>query len=264
MLIFGYGPRAPKDRGAVAPLQCANCGNVTWYDLVTQRSWFSLFFVPVFPVRTTDALVCTTCQHAIPLGRPAATAAIDMVRTTERHRNGQLDAMAYGQAVDAFWQRVDGRVGPGRTPEGASWWSAPSGGPERPGADSPSPAAGAPVAAAGAAAVGGGLLSTPIVRPPAPPPAPPDPFAPTESAPPAPAAGPTTPAPTQPVADPAAAAVPGTDSTAPLPAADPAAALPPPDLADRRPDPPAGWYADPHGAATERYWDGSRWTNATR
>jgi hypothetical protein len=28
--------------------------------------------------------------------------------------------------------------------------------------------------------------------------------------------------------------------------------------------PPEGWYADPHREATERWWDGSTWTGATR
>jgi Protein of unknown function (DUF2510) len=27
---------------------------------------------------------------------------------------------------------------------------------------------------------------------------------------------------------------------------------------------PAGWYPDPHGAASERYWDGSRWHDDVR
>lgn len=26
----------------------------------------------------------------------------------------------------------------------------------------------------------------------------------------------------------------------------------------------AGWYADPHGSAKERYWDGERWTDNVR
>ena len=32
---------------------------------------------------------------------------------------------------------------------------------------------------------------------------------------------------------------------------------PPPEL------PPAGWYADPTGEASLRYWDGHQWTSAT-
>jgi hypothetical protein len=33
--------------------------------------------------------------------------------------------------------------------------------------------------------------------------------------------------------------------------------VPPPPTAG----PPAGWYADPTGRATHRYWDGERWTD---
>lgn len=27
------------------------------------------------------------------------------------------------------------------------------------------------------------------------------------------------------------------------------------------PNPPAGWYPDPHAIASQRYWDGSQWLN---
>ena len=52
-----------------------------------------------------------------------------------------------------------------------------------------------------------------------------------------------------------------------LDAAPPAAALAPAAAPQPLPapsGPPAGWYADPHGAAgLMRYWDGSRWTDHT-
>ena len=121
MLIFGYGPRAPKDRGAVAPLRCPNCSNLTWYHLMTQRSSFSVFFVPLIPVKTEDLLVCDTCRAAIPLTRPQAARAADMVTETDRFRRERLSPVEYGLRVDSFWEQVTGTVGPGATPDGQRW-----------------------------------------------------------------------------------------------------------------------------------------------
>jgi hypothetical protein len=43
------------------------------------------------------------------------------------------------------------------------------------------------------------------------------------------------------------------------PVAGPASALPAAAVAP--PGPPAGWYPDPGGAATQRWWDGSAWSD---
>lgn len=40
--------------------------------------------------------------------------------------------------------------------------------------------------------------------------------------------------------------------------------VPPPSPPPQPAGPPEGWYPDPQGLATERWWDGRTWTNATK
>ncbi len=116
MLIFGYGPRAPKDHGKAAPLRCLHCGNQTYYHYVTQRTAVSLFFVPVIPTRSTDQLVCPVCRFDLPLTRPQAAHAMDMVRATNRYEQGALSHLEYMAMVDQFWAEIIGQV---PAPDGA-------------------------------------------------------------------------------------------------------------------------------------------------
>jgi hypothetical protein len=63
-------------------------------------------------------------------------------------------------------------------------------------------------------------------------------------------------------APPTTATAPGTSAPAGAAARGATAAAAPAPAARPAP-PPAGWYADPHGQARLRYWDGSRWTGHT-
>jgi hypothetical protein len=60
-----------------------------------------------------------------------------------------------------------------------------------------------------------------------------------------------------------AQAVPATDSPAPVdPVARPIPMGPPDASTAATSAPPAGWYQDPNGTGSTRYWDGAAWTDA--
>ncbi|MCX7620241.1 MAG: DUF2510 domain-containing protein [Acidimicrobiales bacterium] len=110
MLIFGYGPRPPKDHGPAAPIKCLRCGNQTYYHYVTQKTAFSLFFVPVLPTRTVDQLVCPICRFGIDLTRSQAAHAMDMIRATTRYERAELSHIEYMSMVDKFWLAIIGQA----------------------------------------------------------------------------------------------------------------------------------------------------------
>jgi len=102
VLIFGFGPSAPKDRGPAVPLRCPNCRNDVEYRYAVSRSWFRLFFIPVIPYGSRHLLLCPVCSRGLELTREQGSAAADMVTATEARRSGGLAVAAYDTKVRSF------------------------------------------------------------------------------------------------------------------------------------------------------------------
>jgi hypothetical protein len=108
VLIMGFGPRRPNDRGEVAPALCPNCGNHVTFRLLEMRSWFSLFFIPLVPGRARHAVTCPVCQYGILVDGAPLDQARDLIEMTAAHKRGGIDPATYRAAVDRFWAAIGG------------------------------------------------------------------------------------------------------------------------------------------------------------
>ncbi|MEU8040165.1 zinc-ribbon domain-containing protein [Streptosporangium sp. NPDC049078] len=70
MLIFGL--RTVAHRLGVVTLTCRNCGNTAAQVLSRRVTKFSLFFVPLFPVRTRYGMQCTFCAASYAITKDEA------------------------------------------------------------------------------------------------------------------------------------------------------------------------------------------------
>ncbi|MFI6802591.1 zinc-ribbon domain-containing protein [Streptosporangium canum] len=70
MLIFGL--RTVTHRLGVLTLLCRNCGNTAAQVLSKKVTKFSLFFVPLFPVRTKYGVQCTFCGASYDISKGEA------------------------------------------------------------------------------------------------------------------------------------------------------------------------------------------------
>ncbi|MER5628557.1 zinc-ribbon domain-containing protein [Streptosporangium sp. NPDC005286] len=70
MLIFGL--RTVVHRLGVLTLVCRNCGNAAAQVLSRRVTKFSLFFVPLFPVRTRYGMQCTFCAASYDIPKEEA------------------------------------------------------------------------------------------------------------------------------------------------------------------------------------------------
>ena len=69
MIFFGWGHQRQSSK--ILPFQgeCLNCNNtVDWY-LVQVSTWFTLFFIPIFPYSRKAFVLCPICRSGIEIDR---------------------------------------------------------------------------------------------------------------------------------------------------------------------------------------------------
>ena len=62
MILFGWGRRVVKDIGPLFFDTCGRCNNEVYFRLLQITTWFTLFFIPIFPYSVENLIVCPTCQ----------------------------------------------------------------------------------------------------------------------------------------------------------------------------------------------------------
>lgn len=72
-MFFIFGLRTGVHRLGVATLVCRNCGNAAAQVITRRVTRFSLFFVPLFPVRTRYGMQCSFCGAAYDVSKDEAT-----------------------------------------------------------------------------------------------------------------------------------------------------------------------------------------------
>ena len=64
MIIFGWGYRREKKLGPVGRIVCPNCHNEDFWELITSRTFFTLFFIPLIPYASESYIMCPICRAA--------------------------------------------------------------------------------------------------------------------------------------------------------------------------------------------------------
>mgnify|MGYP001822907399 CR=1 FL=1 len=65
--LFGWGHRTFNERGPTVPANCPNCSNETWLHMISYKTWFTLFFIPVIPYESKNLLLCPVCSQGLEL-----------------------------------------------------------------------------------------------------------------------------------------------------------------------------------------------------
>lgn len=67
MIIFGWGHQMIKNFGPTFRHHCNHCNNDEYWVLTRIMTWFTLFFIPVFPYEIKYFLSCPICQYGLTL-----------------------------------------------------------------------------------------------------------------------------------------------------------------------------------------------------
>lgn len=69
IFIFGAGHRTHKTHELRNATHCFHCNNTSRWILSKTTLWFSLFFIPVIPLKTEYAEFCPVCKQGKRLSR---------------------------------------------------------------------------------------------------------------------------------------------------------------------------------------------------
>jgi tetratricopeptide (TPR) repeat protein len=67
MIIFGWGRQTIKQIGVTFKKLCSHCQNEDYWILTRYMTWFTLFFIPVFPYSIKYFLSCPICKYGLTL-----------------------------------------------------------------------------------------------------------------------------------------------------------------------------------------------------
>ncbi|MER7330052.1 MULTISPECIES: zinc-ribbon domain-containing protein [unclassified Micromonospora] len=71
-MFFIFGLRTKVSRSGVVQQVCRNCGNHAAQVITRRSTKFSLFFVPIIPIRTRYVQQCTFCGAQYDISRSEA------------------------------------------------------------------------------------------------------------------------------------------------------------------------------------------------
>ena len=69
LIVFGWGHQKTKILGPALLRECENCHNYDAWLLFDASTWFTFFFVPIFPYRVRHFLLCPICNRGVELTR---------------------------------------------------------------------------------------------------------------------------------------------------------------------------------------------------
>lgn len=66
-VIWGFGKVTRKIIGGVSNHTCTYCNQTSMWNLCVVRTWFTLFFIPIIPYKTSYQIACPNCNSFVEL-----------------------------------------------------------------------------------------------------------------------------------------------------------------------------------------------------
>lgn len=95
IFFFGWGHRTSVHQGPTVFRACGNCGKESWFHLFSYKTWFTLFFAPMFPYETKNVLLCPVCSRGFELKGDQFEKAKELNRLALAFLNNKLSEKAY-------------------------------------------------------------------------------------------------------------------------------------------------------------------------
>jgi hypothetical protein len=94
-ILFGWGHTTRKDYGSTIPIKCTNCNNEVYYQYIKIKNWFTLFFIPIFPIEVNHYLLCPICQVGWKLNDDGIELAKELNQLTTKFNSKEITSNKY-------------------------------------------------------------------------------------------------------------------------------------------------------------------------
>lgn len=88
LIIFG-SKISIKNFGSTILIKCPNCHNSDYANLIRRR-WFTLFFIPIFPINCKYYIACNVCSRGSQLYGTDIKKALQLNKITNQYLNGEI------------------------------------------------------------------------------------------------------------------------------------------------------------------------------
>lgn len=94
MILFGFGKITKKVLGEVVQKTCPNCNATELWQLCVMRTWFTLFFIPIIPYKSSYCITCPKCGAYIQLTKEQFTQlCLDLLNSDKSEPNINFEGL---------------------------------------------------------------------------------------------------------------------------------------------------------------------------
>jgi ribosomal protein S26 len=97
--FFIFGRQTKKDYGATAYVQCPNCHNKTFFNLVFIKTWLEYFFIKIYAYKRRYYLLCDICSRGVELRGREIDSAKKLNEATLAYLNKSISDEQYQTAL---------------------------------------------------------------------------------------------------------------------------------------------------------------------
>lgn len=98
--IFGWGKLTKKIVGPMFERTCNYCNNTSIWQLSKDRTWFTLFFIPVIPYKTRYSISCPHCGSYLQITAEQFAAMKADLSANHLNSAAALDKLKYAGKTD--------------------------------------------------------------------------------------------------------------------------------------------------------------------
>lgn len=104
LIIFGWGHQESESIGPVFQNKCDHCHNDVFWELHRISTWFTIFFLPIFPYTDDYMLLCPICSYGFKIEKEQISKMKAIAESNTALIEGKISQDEYAKRIAAQGQ----------------------------------------------------------------------------------------------------------------------------------------------------------------